>query len=250
MTLDFSDVSFDLTQGISSGTDINFIPPNTTYLVKADGSGDFETIKDAVDYLEGKWSTGTVTIELEAGTFEFSSQVNINQQNTNIPLIVIKGQGASSTILKNTNSTTGQYILGFYKANAKVSDLSLLRDGGSKSTNYRGILVEDSSKVFVKNVSATGINRIVYVAGDSHCELSGTISFTSGDIAIACAGSKIYSGWQATWNITDANRGLQVTYGGLINGYNTTCNFTDVTTKTSQTVGTATNDGWITGITV
>lgn len=227
----------------------NFIPANTVYHIKADGSGDFATLKDAIDSLNGKLSNDAVTIELGAGTFEISSSITIDGSKFHIPQLKIKGAGATSTIISSTISDNSYIFLLTNKLNCRFEDIKILKETGTSSTDYRGMLIDDCS-FFAKNLNIKGINNAIYPRMNSEVIISGTLNFEDCKFCLTCASSRLTSDWQTTTNFTNVATAFAVNSGGEIHGYGLTCNYTDVTTKTSQTVGTATNNGWITGITV
>lgn len=250
MTLGFSDVNFDVSKGVETGTDNNFIPANTVYHIEADGSGDFATIKDAIDSLNGKLSNDAVTIELGAGTFDISSTLTIDGSKFHIPQLILKGVGVASTIINSTITTPDSILSLDQKLNCFIQDITFQKIGGTKSTNYRGILLSNDSYLYIKNVNLKGLNNAIYPRMTSKTVIGGTINFEDCGTCLISVASVLTSDWQAVVNFNNCNIGFAVYSGGQIHSYGISPSYTNVTTKTSQSVGTATNDGWITGITV
>ena len=116
---------FGTTSGGSG--DNNFIPNDTIINVKLDGSGDFTTFKDALDYLTGKISDGTVKVVLGSGTFEVNGNLSFYISKVNIPRIEISGQVKDNTIIngKNTPNWNGVISIGNNNSIVCFKDLTI-----------------------------------------------------------------------------------------------------------------------------
>ena len=229
----------------------NYIPDGTVIHVKADGTGDYATIKEAVDSLEGKWSNGIVTIQLDAGTHYINNRVNIRLAQSNFKEIVIAGAGASSTIIESQLGTgNNPPIYCSEVGTVRLKDFTLKHSSGTQSTDYRGICAERMSILFVSGLSFIGANLALRALNGATIFASGTFNFTGLNVAIDTNGGAkmVFSG--ATNNFTNVTTAYTVVNGSVINGWAVTSNYTNVTTKVSQAVGTSTNNGWITGVTV
>lgn len=229
----------------------SFIADGTVINVKADGTGDFATIKDAIDSLEGKWSTGSVTISLDAGTHYVDNKINIKLAQSNFKEIIIAGAGAASTIVESRlNTGNNPAIYCSEVGTVRLKDFTLKHSSGTQSTDYRGICAERLSTLFISGLSFIGTNLALRALNGATVFATGTIEFSGLNVAIdANGGAKmIFNG--ATNSFTNITTAYNVGNGSVINGWSVTNTYTSVTNKTSQTVGSATNNGWITGISV
>lgn len=242
MTLGFSDVNFDITKGVETGgtTPEGFLPAGTTITVEADGSGDFETIADAVNFLTGKWSNGAVTIELGTGTFNISNPIIINTDTMNIKRVNIIGKGTSNTIINTSVSGDWPLSARAFSGYTYFSDFKVTGSGASHygihalSSNVKidaclfenleiAVLSERLSLTDTNNLSFKNITAQALRASDADIEVRGTQTFNT------------------------VGTCFHVLRGGIIRGRAFTGSYTSVTNKTNQTVGSATSTGWITG---
>lgn len=275
MTLDFSDVDFDITKGVapsggeggttdhsqltnlsynSSGhtgfmSNENYLPHGTVINVKTDGTGDFTNLNDALEYLKGKFSNGQITIQFGEGTFTHSANTTINGSNMNFTALIIKGMGANETTLEYTTTAVTACITVAEGVTVFLQDLTIKRPTGTSSTDYRGVNVIENSMLRVLRLNIEGCNYALNIGGLGKIYLVGTINISDSNIAIITeGGGTITSAWSPTINFKNCNKAVHVNNGGKVNISNSaTITFTNVTTKTNQAVGTATNMGWITG---
>ena len=92
--------------GGGGAADASFIPLGTIFTVKADGTGDFTSLNDAINYLDGKWSNGIVTINLDEGTHTLTDNISLTR-SINIPKITISGHSGGGTIVEVPETLTG-----------------------------------------------------------------------------------------------------------------------------------------------
>jgi hypothetical protein len=250
MTLGFTDVNFDVSKGVTNdGNDANFLPSGTVIKVELDSSGDFTSLSDAVNYLTGKWSNGSVVIQLGNGTFDIDATINITGYNYNFHKLVIKGNGATNTTINSTLTNSNYIFLIKDRAYIEFLDIAFTKTDGTQSTSYSGIMFSNADGD-IKNCSFQGLTNAVYARTGSKILLYGSTSFSNANIAINCDCSQIVGCWAATSSFTNITTAINVGTGGIINGYNWSQTYTNITNKTSQTVGTPTSNGWITGVTV
>lgn len=233
--------------GGGTGTDVNFIPAGTVVDVKLDGSGQFTKLSDAINYLTGKWSNGTVTIQLGEGTFEETESITIDGNKFNISNLEIKGNSSTGTIVSFSSSTpTNLYVIN----NAFVSIFDMQFSANASSwcieQNQQSTLFMENC--LISNVSTRGIQVI---SGSRLC-ISTKITLIGaspkGAIGIACSGGgKATFKGQSNISMSNFATGLAVGSGGLIALNYCTKTFSNVTNTTSQTIGTANTNGLIAG---
>lgn len=250
MSLNFGGINIGGTSG-GGGSTANYIPGGTIYEVKADGSGDFATVEEAVSHLTNKISDGSVTLSLGAGTYSIANSLDFYIQNCNIGAIILKGAGVNNTTLSFT-ADTGYSAIRAQGLNLSVEDLTLERPNVDVTSNQRAAFVcEYNALMKLKNITINhvGIGVISTLGGKVMIE-SGTIAINTCKWAFNCVGAQISSNWQPTISINTADIAFRTDSGGMINLFSPTINYTSVTTKASQTPGSATSGGWITGFTI
>lgn len=221
----------------------NFIPNGTTITVKS-SDGDFTNLNDAINSLEGKWSNGKVSIVIDAGTFVHNGMIDIrNGDKFFIPMLDIQGSGINDTTLDYTANTTDTYDI-----KASTTTTMWIRNLTVKSNNHRGITATGGSIVFLQNISTDGCNIGIRSESNSNIILVNSVSIKNGITGILSKGGNIgcIGGTQTIFS--SINTAFSVEGGGMLRLTNPSYSGTNVTNKTSQTVGTATDNGWITGI--
>ena len=224
----------------------NYIPGGTVINIKADGSGDYATIKDAVDSLYHKWSDGEVQIKLDEGTFTLDSQITFNGSNCNIPVIKLQGEGKTKTTIQNSVNNSIDVTNNIY---VMFQNFAYVSTYGTKQARA---MVAQRATLYVSNVSFD--NFAGYCPGAYG---GGTALIGSGiEISNCSQGINLEAGiarinWGATIAFTNiANQWFWVGGGAILQGGMASCTYTNASTHFSQTVGTATADGWITGFSV
>lgn len=222
----------------------NYIPKGTTIDVKTDGSGDYTTIPSALASLVGKWSDGSVTIQLGNGTFDVSSTQQISNTNFNIPKLIIKGSGISNTTINWATTTDHADLFRVSGQKFEIKDCTIQHLNGTTSTDYRGIMSIDNAFTFCDNCAFVGINYALwgFRAGDS---AFASCSFSDCATPVVAEGGNIYIAWATTGTFTNITTALSVSGGGIIKGGYNSFTFTNVTNKVSQTPGTTNVNGWI-----
>lgn len=250
MTLEFSNMDFDISKGIQN-TPEGYLPSGKVINIEADGSGDFATLSDAISYLTGKWSDGTITLELGTGTFDLDTTVVLDGRLFNIPLVNIEGQGTSETILES-KLAAGEFVLQIrYGTKVAISKIRFYHASATTSSTYRGLRVSDCSNLSIKgDVVMEGLDRALWPTTNGTIELSGTITFNTSKDAIYTSGGFVCCEYQTTFNFNTVNRCFAVFEGGQIHLYEPVINKTSVTKTCNLSVNTAVNEGWITGVTL
>lgn len=245
MSLNFNGINIGGSGGISNE---NYIPANTIINVELDGSGDFTTLADATNYIKGKWSNGAVIVQLGNGTFDITT-ISIDTINFNIPLLLIRGSGTSNTTLRCISRDETAITVFDWSG---VVFRSFTMDGLNQSNNICGIRPSTKSDIKMDNIKFQNMLIGIGVSSNNHCELSGNLSFENVTYGVDSRhGGRICLAEASTgWSFTNCNTAYRVSTGGQIHGTSLSVTYTNVTNKVSQTVGTATNNGWITGITV
>ena len=223
-----------------------FIPDETVFTVKADGTGNFTNIQSAFDFLEGKWSNGEVTISIDADTFMITTLLVLNQK-FNIPCLIIKGVNKDTTIINktiNTNPNEPVLVVKDQKNQIKISDMTLStvcsNDSICLSVHGSNVSISD---IKMKNANLTFINNLF----GSVCELDKTVDLENDtEIStkygiITSSVSKLATQTTTIINITNASNGLFAEMGGINGIFYCKVNTTDVTTKYSPALNNHSN---------
>ena len=180
MTLGFS-TDFDVSKGVggSSVADDNYLAPDTTLTVKTDGTGDFTSLNDAISYLTGKWSTGTVNINIAAGTYTTTSRIDIAGTSFNIPRLIISGASADTTIISCATAQSSGIIRVLNTWNDIRINKITIQGAGKTASGGIGIVAQNNSlpvyteQAKIKDVEIgykmkqTGVSKILNFAFDN-----------------------------------------------------------------------------------
>lgn len=220
--------------GFMSSAD--FLPNETKIYVNPDGSKDFTTIEDALAYLGGKWSPGTVRIEIANGTYTPSDKIAVRLGSFNITTLIINGESQNGVIIKrgfNITGTYGRYVI--------VRNMTI-----EGVTGNEGLLEVQNTFVNCYNATLKNAWSGVYAATNSFIQAQDcTCTNITGTAVFANMGGRIT--YSSTLSCTDVATAFGVDWGGNILLYDVTKNFTNVTTQTNQTIGQITNKGYILG---
>lgn len=241
-------ISFDGGSTVYKFKDENFIPANTTFTIKNDGTGDFTNLSSANNYLQDKWSNGTVILKV-VGTIYETTSVNFVGNAFNIPEIQILGTSSTDYGVVST-SASGQCFGSVDGANIHIKYISFVSTNGTKA--YRGAIVSNGAKLRVENCSFS--NFIAYCPGSyqgGHLIITGKIEVSDCVQGINMEAGICQIQWGTSLSFTNIEQYcFRVIGGGIIQGANSTVTYTNAPNHFSQTLGTATSDGWITGLTV
>ena len=271
MTLDFQ--TFNLTQKAESGggsgttnhaqlsnldyassghtgfmSDENFLSVSTI-TVELDGSGDFNTLAEAVNYLNNKWSYDGVLIQLGEGTHVVNTSINlgvfITNSNRFFKFITIKGKGNDKTTIRNAGNGYCLEIGG----NVPIHIYDLTFDNGT-NTSANCISIYKQGNLILDNTDFKNMDLACYAHSGGNILLSlSTITFTNVSTALRANAGTINITYNVAISFSSVTNAFQVGYGGIIRGYAPRITYTNVTNKTNQAVGNATSNGWIAGIT-
>lgn len=221
-----------------------YLPDGTTITVKTDGTGDFTSLADAISYLTNKWSDGSVTISIGAGTYSVSSAVNINGNKFNIPYLNISGNAVSDTIFNFSNSSSTGLIQASNINGCITLQKITINGAGSSVAGSRGInVISTHGAVYIQNVNVSNVNAGICIATLGRAWVSGcTISNCAsgmwcGNASIAFCMNDTFSNCSGGMSLY---KGAQIFLEG-------TGTFTNVTTPYSQTINTLTSNGIIYG---
>lgn len=247
MSLNFNSFNIGGSNG-GGGNPANYIPNGTVYNIKVDGTGDFNTLNEAISSLAGKWSDGNVTIRFGAGTFQHTEPVSIRGGNFfSFPLLTIEGASTDTTILEFNYDAYTHAIQVYNTTACDLRDVTVKRVGGDKTTDLRGILSAENARVLLNKVTTDGCNYAINAQQNGTISLIADITVKNCNLGI-CAESGIVSGsWAVPTDFNNVTTAFFVAGGGIIKIPFPIYTATNVTNKSSQTLGTATASGWITG---
>ena len=190
-----------------------YLPENYTINLKADGTGDFPTIKDAINYIGKHIINNKVIIELDDGTYNIDECIfiRLNAQSfngtTNLS-ILIKSKNEDNSLVTIKATSTMNYL--FYISDMAVDVKDITFDCNSLSgmsfLSFRSIVrftncvfknslndawgVDCESVGYIKNCD-TQSNNVggAYVGGKSICNFQGTNTLScSNDEALTIIG--------------------------------------------------------------
>lgn len=233
-----------------------YIPAETDFRIKANGTGAFPTLQDAINYLHNKWSNGRIYITLEAGTHYISQNITIQNLWCNIPFLEIRGEGNSNTFLVGADdfsSVNGDWFFYNFWGETSVWYHNITFKKGNNSTVTGTLLAGAGATVYISDCAFEDFSGVM-VCDSAKIFIFGTTTYKnfSGWAINSCNGGFTATNWGATLtftNTTSKGTAFGVSYGGQIhvNGENN-LTFTKVSNKTSKTVGSTNNYGWITGV--
>ena len=223
----------------------NFIPVNTTYTVKADGTGDFSLLSEAISFLADKWSTGQINITIGAGTFVENDQIEIDSKYIGFPLIKIVGAGMDSTIIQNSSTKVPLRFVGLINANIILKDftventnetapVSIINGSGFKKLRLNGIKIKNAQY----GLFLGGTNSEFAIEGAftvENCTVCG-IEVQNNSVLVVGQG-------MVTFN--NMPLGVHVYRQSKVIFIATPLTFNSVTTKASIAINTQTTDGYI-----
>ena len=219
----------------------NFLLPDTVITVGTSANANYATLQEALDYVGGKWSSGTINIEIEDGTY--ITTASTYTKSANIPLLQIYGKSRDKTkvILKNTTISDYKPILGFESnTNYKVIIKNMTFEGLA-TNNVRLISITDFANVIMNDLSFNNTNiQAVYCAqlGNLCLTPNSTYNFTNCNTPISTSNATTVLPYGCKIYVTNANIGLQSVSGGLISVNRVYKYFTNVTTETAPTLNT------------
>ena len=185
----------NITESVSN-LDSNFIPNGTTFHIEEDGSGDFNTLEEAIAYLQGKYSDGIVNIKYGEGTFDINNRIIINLGAFNIPKLYISGVSKDKTFVNvNCKVDFGAFIE-VHCSGIVVSDISFKQKDGDRTTQYRGIVAWGGGSVRIGDCYFEGFTCTGAFVG-STAIFTGTVQFKNCNSAIMSSGNSIVS---TEWN--------------------------------------------------
>lgn len=226
----------------AGGANATYIPENTTYTVKTDGTGDFSLLSEAITFLQNKWSSGTVTIDIGAGTYE-DGKISISQKLIGFPDLVIKGAGKDNTIIHNT-STSQAVLISNFRNKCTFQDLTF---ENTNVTTPFSVFQLDFANATIKNVKLENGQYTLFVGGGySQLVMNGTVDIqNSSTAAIGVQQQSSILANQITLNIDTAPLAISILRLATFIFAAGTQNYTSVTTQYSQTVNTITKEGCI-----
>lgn len=225
--------------------DSNFIPANTTFHIEADGSGDFATLQEAITYLQGKYSNGQINIHFGNGTFDVQSTVYINKNNFNIPIIMIRGNGADKTTLNFLYDHEWRFGIEIYKQDTHFMNLHLTTANG-RANHHRALYISCGGNMMVENVTADNFYDVVITSRGASATLVGTINVSNcNNLVNAYAGGMANSFDDTNIIANNVYEVFLATLGGFISISTSNYSGTSVTKKSNVSIGTINSNGYV-----
>lgn len=221
----------------------NFLPADTTIEVKLDGTGDFTTFGDAITYLKGKWSNGTVNISIGEGTFTEAGTLDIHLRQFNIPFLQITGASRDTTTLSRTGVGTYSAAIRVFDGSSSLSFKNLTIQSDNSTNGYCLTALEGAS------IIAEGVN-VKGGYGGYYCYSNGTIESRGSIYSTGCAcpvyaHDGIFNARNTTLAFSNASTAFTVVEAGIIKLSNCTKSFTSVSRFASVTPNQITASGYI-----
>ena len=225
----------------------NFLPANHEITVATDGSGDFTSLVDAVNYLRDKYSNGQIRIHVLSGTYAINGYINLDGTLGNISKIIIYGDGIDNTILNFTNipSYTGAINIKNISTFVVIRDLTVVNQDTEKSNRigigvkFAPVSVENCKTVnFTEGITSTqAVVRIINKVTINDCTSA----------IVAYAGGRICTDYGVQLDFTNCTYGLNVSMGSTVALTYVQRVFNNVTNLTNITMGSITANGYIGG---
>ena len=219
----------------------NFIEPDTVITVPAGGD-----IQFALDSLSGKWSSGTVTIQLEAGQYDTPKALTLTEPNM-IKRIDIKGAGKSKTTINKTQAPNA------YEAVLIIDSQTFVNvEGMTIKTLYSNnslCIQNNGSIVKITDVSCRGAQQSgVSTYNNGETEIVSGFDITNSSKAnfgiLTSKGSKTTLNSVDTLSMTNCTTGLLSEMGAMTLVFYTKISTSGVSTKFSPTLNNHSGTGW------
>lgn len=224
-----------------------FIPKDTVITVKTDGTGDFTTLSDAINYLNGKWSNGSVTIKLGVGNFVENQSIALNAANYSIPCLNIFGNSSTNTIIDFSNAVTD----GIQVWNGQYVNLRKIQIKGSGITNEKaGInLGNPNTSCQLEDTIITDFSNCIYADNFSKVLISnGTFSFKNCKNAFYATRAEIRTFYGSIITFENISEyACRCENSGIINCFATNSTYINVVNKANKSTDIYGYKGQITG---
>lgn len=158
---------------------------SNTIVVAQDGSGDYQTINEALKKLKGD-SEESVRIYVKNGVYNEKILVNYTVNN-----VTIEGESRDSTIISNGDyaqlrnmGTSGSYTLRIDGNNITLKNLTIENTAGQ--VGQAVALHTTGDKIYVKDCNILGNQDTLYASGRNarnlfdNCYIEGTVDFIFG----------------------------------------------------------------------
>lgn len=214
-----------------------FLPGGTTITVKTDGTGDFTTLGDAIDYLTGKWSNGEVIISMSADTFTISSRIDIDSYNFNFLLLTIQGTSRTSTILyRNAFSSMYDYVFGVSNYGTPVRIRSLTVKGLRNDSTYAnsGLVYHLGGQGIINDVLVQDVTDGYVIADGGRAEITNAYATNCSEGILAQGGTAMIN--PSTLTLNNIGVGLASRRGGYLSVNWVTKSFTNVQTISNPSI--------------
>lgn len=223
----------------------DFLPNGTKITVDSNGTGDFTTIQDAINFLSGKWSNGKVTISIANGTYTPTSQITFNGTLFNIPYLEIVGESKTGVIFNFSSMyTTGAFYLFKCSNNILLKQLTI-NCAGKNLAPGRGINIDLSTGLTtISNVEVTNSDAGICTLGNSASRIMNSIMSTCNIGAWQATGARVHFVSDTFSNIS--GNAIQLYKGAMVtlDGSGT---FNSVASRYSQNQNVVTENGIIMG---
>ena len=225
------------------------MPNGYTITVATDDSGDFTDVQSALNSLSGKICAGTVTVDIKAGTYNISQQINTNVA-CNIQKLIINGASTDTTIINagTSSDNVGCFIIPASHEGTIYFQNLTMQSPNTNRANQAGIYHFGSNTIILDKVkfknyrrgAITYIGRIIALNNTA-----GLLAENCTDVITSCGG--LITLYQTKLGFTNCTNGLLVLRGGIIQIIDAVKTFTSVTNQTNQTIGQVTAEGIIMG---
>ena len=224
----------------------NYIPANTTYTVKTDGTGDFSKLSEAIAFLQNKWSPFLITISIGAGTFVENDLISIKDTlHSGITTLVIEGAGVDSTIIQNTSTKIAFEVRDMINSNILIKNLTI--ENTNETTPVAVLYNASSKRLRVNNIKLIKGQSGFLIGGSlPEATLEGTLTIqncTSKGIDVQNGG--IFRGGSQDISFSNIPLGIGVARQSKIILNSPNWVWTSVTTKANISINTYTADGYI-----
>lgn len=219
----------------------NYIQPGTVIEVSS-----VDELQNAFNSLGGKWSSGTVTIQLGAGQYNTPNALTLSEPNM-IKKIKIKGAGKGNTTIKKTQAINSYEAVLIIDGQGDVDIEGLTVE--AVTSNNSLCIQNNGSKLRITDVSCRGSQQSsVSTYNNGETEIVSGFDITNSSKAnfgiLTSKGSKLTLNNIDTLTMSNCTTGFLSEMGAMTLVFYTKISASGVNTKFNPTLNAHSGTGW------